>query len=490
MIRVKQIGIIKAFLLKITVIGIICQMDVRAGNTDSLLTLLHKARPDTNKVILYNTLAKEYIIFGNYDSALIHLSRSIDLAKKLNYTVGLANAINNTGAIEYYRANFKSALQNYQKALKLRIGIGNKKNIATSYSNIAVVHSDLGNYPEAIKYHLKALKIREALNDIDGMVASYGNLGITYSAIENFSEALSYQHKSKKLAIKINNLSGLAGAYNNILVIYHYTANYDSAKYYAYKALEQYKEIGDQYGIANVYNNLASINNETNQYDTSLKYNFMSLEIKNKLGDQAGISESLLNIGSNLYNIGKTKQALTYLNKALNVALVTGFKLNIQNCYEYLSQTESKLGDFVNALKHYKLMVVYRDSLTNEANTKKVVQQQMQYDFNKKQAADSIKNAERTKLAKQKHNQEIQQQRIYTYGGIIGFGLMLVVALVSFRAYRNKQKANKLIELQKQLVEEKQKEILDSIYYAKRIQMALLPGNKYIERKLNEMMKK
>ena len=34
---------------------------------------------------------------------------------------------------------------------------------------------------------------------------------------------------------------------------------------------------------------------------------------------------------------------------------------------------------------------------------------------------------------------------------------------------------------------EKQKEILDSINYAKRIQMALLPNEKYIERNLNKM---
>ncbi len=41
------------------------------------------------------------------------------------------------------------------------------------------------------------------------------------------------------------------------------------------------------------------------------------------------------------------------------------------------------------------------------------------------------------------------------------------------------------IEKQKELVEEKQKEIIDSIHYAKRIQIALLPSEKYIARRLN-----
>ena len=42
------------------------------------------------------------------------------------------------------------------------------------------------------------------------------------------------------------------------------------------------------------------------------------------------------------------------------------------------------------------------------------------------------------------------------------------------------------IEVQKHLVDEKQKEILDSIHYAKRIQQALLPQEKYLDRLINE----
>jgi hypothetical protein len=42
-------------------------------------------------------------------------------------------------------------------------------------------------------------------------------------------------------------------------------------------------------------------------------------------------------------------------------------------------------------------------------------------------------------------------------------------------------------EYQKYLVEEKQKEIIDSIKYAKRIQQSLLPTDKYIGKSLNRL---
>ena len=43
----------------------------------------------------------------------------------------------------------------------------------------------------------------------------------------------------------------------------------------------------------------------------------------------------------------------------------------------------------------------------------------------------------------------------------------------------------KIIEEQKLLVDEKNKDILDSIHYAQRIQNSLLPTEKYIKRHLN-----
>ena len=49
--------------------------------------------------------------------------------------------------------------------------------------------------------------------------------------------------------------------------------------------------------------------------------------------------------------------------------------------------------------------------------------------------------------------------------------------------------AEKKIKEQKTLVETKNKEITDSIHYAKRIQDALMPNNNYIERTINELKK-
>ena len=67
---------------------------------------------------------------------------------------------------------------------------------------------------------------------------------------------------------------------------------------------------------------------------------------------------------------------------------------------------------------------------------------------------------------------------------------MILLSGFIFRSYRQKKKANEIIAQQKILVEEKQKEVLASIEYAKRIQQSLLPTEKYIEKNLERLKKK
>src|SRR6185369_2686199 len=66
--------------------------------------------------------------------------------------------------------------------------------------------------------------------------------------------------------------------------------------------------------------------------------------------------------------------------------------------------------------------------------------------------------------------------------------LVFLLGIVVYRSYRLKKKDNiiiegqkKEVEMQKHMVEEKQKEILDSIHYAKRIQTALLANKELVK---------
>lgn len=89
-------------------------------------------------------------------------------------------------------------------------------------------------------------------------------------------------------------------------------------------------------------------------------------------------------------------------------------------------------------------------------------------------------------------NQE-QTQKKYLFVIIAFVELIMIISIIAFfRQKKLKELVNlrkEEIEKQKHLIEEKQKEILDSIRYAKRIQTALLTSEKYIDRSLNKLSK-
>ena len=65
-----------------------------------------------------------------------------------------------------------------------------------------------------------------------------------------------------------------------------------------------------------------------------------------------------------------------------------------------------------------------------------------------------------------------------------------------YKRFKITQKQKQVIEEQKQkvddaynLLHEKNKEVMDSIMYARRIQQALITSEKYIENALNKLMK-
>ena len=69
----------------------------------------------------------------------------------------------------------------------------------------------------------------------------------------------------------------------------------------------------------------------------------------------------------------------------------------------------------------------------------------------------------------------------------IGTVLVIVFFVFIFRSLQIARKQKDIIFAQKHLVEEKQREVLDSIYYARRIQKALMPSEWYIAKNLRSL---
>ncbi|MES2837053.1 MAG: tetratricopeptide repeat protein [Bacteroidota bacterium] len=441
----------KNIILFLTINFSLLTLNSFAQNTkiDSLLTVLKTAKPDTNKVKTLNLISRNYWKIGSFDSSLVYANTADELSKKINYKKGSAESLINKGIINDLQGKYPEAIKEFTASLKLFEQLNIKLGAANALSNIGVIYAKQENNNEAEIYILKALKVFKSLNNTQQQIAnSYNNLGNINLGRKNYDKAFEYFNLARNIFLEINYPYGEAKCLNNIGTIYKYQNNYTEAEKYYTKSLAVQQKIGDKNGMAITYDGLSIIYLKTNQLN----------------------------------------KAKTILQKEMHLATEIGSMDEIKNSYYNQSVYDSLTGNYKNAFLNYRKFIAYKDSIINEENARKTMQTQLQYEFDKKFTTDSIANAKARELneaeiATQKAELKAKRnQQIALYGGLalVGFFALFIYNRLKIT---NKQKT--IIEQQKHLVDEKQKEILDSIHYAKRIQLAMLTSEEYISHHFN-----
>jgi signal transduction histidine kinase len=469
----------KAFFLLVVIAGIaklsFCQKQGQE-KIDSLFTILKTAKEDTSKVHRVINLAYAFFKNNNFDTTLFYANEALALATKLNDKMGIAEANSAIGKALYFLGKYKEALKNFNNELKLydelltsattvykskilrqkghaynNIGdinwsqgnypegvknfltalrifqeIGNKKGIGWAYNNIGLIYYEQGNYPEALKNYLAALKIQEEIGDKENIPGSYDNIGVVCMEQGNFKEALKNYNTALKLYEKLGDKKGKAEILNNIGIVYDRQGHYDEALKNHLAALKLHEEFCDKRWEINDLNNIGIIYSDQGNYPEALKNHFAALKINEEIGDKEMMALSYINIGNNYIKLKENNKASRYLNKGLSLAKKINNLRIIRESYMDLADLDSAQGDFKHSLENYKMYIIYRDSLVNKENTKKTVEIQMQYEFDKKESLAKVEQEKKNALALK----EMQKQKLIRNALIGGFALLLILGVI------------------------------------------------------------
>jgi serine phosphatase RsbU (regulator of sigma subunit) len=339
-----------------------------------------------------------------------------------------------------------SALKYYNKALIYFQKIGNDKGIGKVYQSFSLVKRTNGDLEGAIADNKKALEIYEKINWTLGLVNINNNISNLYIDLKKTDLALIHSRKAFALSLALN----------------------DSIKYF-----NMMMQLGVRF-------------NDAAKYDSSLIY------LKGPLSffERNGFNNYLLILNSNLANVywklnKNTTQTKHYLYKSLEYSNLAGTTDNIKHIYRDLAMCYIFEKKTDSAEVYFFKTLAINDSINFQKGLEVTKELETKYETEKKEL--QITNQTFEIEAKEKQNQ--QKSLIILFGtlALLGTGFFAVMAFINFRKAK---KANLIIENQKMevelkneeithqkdLVDEKQKEIIDSINYAKRIQQAVLTG--------------
>ncbi|HET6244061.1 MAG: tetratricopeptide repeat protein [Bacteroidetes bacterium] len=432
---------------------------------DSLYRELKTEIQDTTKVNIYNSLCWQYFLFGDSEKAKQYGGKALVLSETIQFKKGQALALNYIGNVYAQKAEYTQALRNYFASLEIKKELGDEPALAASYNNIGNIFWNLGNLPEALKYHLKALKIREKVNNQFGVAQSYLNIGNIYLSQNNQSKALENYRVALAIQLSLDDKQALGFTYNNIGNVYENLSQSDSSMYYLRLAKVIREQLGDKWGLSNSYFNIGINYKRTLQFPQAILYMDSTLSLATEIEDKLLIARVYLQLSIINIDLKKYAQANINFQKSLSIATQLGAKEIIRDNYFYKGILDTITKHWESAYTSLDNYYVYRDSLVNEENRSNIVKQQMQFDFDKIESVLKEQQEKEREVSRAK-----QKTNTIVIGSIIA--ILILVSIFLFIIFNR----FKITKQQKIIIEEKQREITDSIKYAQRIQKAILPG--------------
>jgi serine phosphatase RsbU (regulator of sigma subunit) len=448
---------------------------------DSIQNLINTAPDIHTKLYEQAALVVRYHIAGDSKSAEKLFKETEIEAEKSGSQKGMAAVYNTKGILFYYASKFDSALPYFEKSLVIRRKIKDDKGILKTTSNVGSIYYMMGNYKKALGYFEEALKKESALKYDEGSQVSINNIGSIYSTLKMHDRALYYFRKAEKIYSKNNELEHLAYSYDGLHNVYKDLAHvkldstlFDTAMYYARKSKDVAMATHDKNAVCYAIHNIATVYKDQKKYDLARQAFMESLVMCRELQDQRLELGIYANLAANEVERNRPDSALQYIEKLIPLQEQLQNKTAEEGLTKLYAEYYYQKKEFQKAYDYLKKYDGFTDSIYNLETTRQINEIQTKYESEKKESEN---------LLLQSENKSFKATRNYL---LIILAIALIGIVGAFIAYRKIKNSKELVSQQKHLVEEKQKEILDSINYAKRIQFALLASDGLLQTHLHE----
>lgn len=445
-----------------------------SDETPKLLEKLNAAKQDTEKVLILCDLCWENISIDKNKSVRFG-QQAIELSGKIGFKKGLGQAHNDIATAYLNFGSYDSALYHLNKSLEIRKSLNDKKGIASVQSKIGATYEYMGKYKEAIAANFNAHKYFEEINDSVKILKSLGNIAQLFEHMGDKPNAKKYFIQAKLIADKLGDPYYMAYYDNQIINLTEGMKNPEKLLANYRKMLDIVTEQGNVVLQSNIINNIANCLKAMKNYREALAFYEKGLKIALESGDKHEQAVIMVNIGNLCALMKNYPQAISYYEKVIPLAREMELYVTLKDVYNNLAFIHRELREFEKALNYIEFAIIYNDSLTNSETRNYLKEVQTKFEVEKKELM--IKNlGEKNEL----NEALIRKNKTIIFSMIAGVLLLSVALFFIFKEYRVNKLARLKISKQKEIIEEKNKEITDSIYYARRIQRALLTSEKYI----------
>ncbi|MEL7001108.1 MAG: tetratricopeptide repeat protein [Bacteroidota bacterium] len=350
--------------------------------------------------------------------------------------------------------------------------------LARAENSLGIIYYSLGDLENTLTYFYKALALYEN-KDVDSpmnLSSMYNNVGLVLLDLKRPKEAITYLDKARSLKLKQEVPLDIASVYNNIGLANQQLGNYEIAREYFEKALKIDAEEDNKGGLLSTNVSIGNNFFLQEQYDSTAFYYQRATMLLNQVEDKYSKAELMLDYGDLNIKQGKYNRAIEKFLTSLDWSTSINSLTLIERSYNGLATAYNNLNMSGKAFEYFVKYDSIKGLLYNDQQAKKIAEVEAEYNIQKFQKENELllKEAEINDL-------KLANSQYLLYFLIGTIGLIGVIVFLQHRKNIYKSRTNQLLKEQNAEIIQKNKNIMDSILYAKNIQDAILPEYKKIQ---------
>src|SRR6476661_1673799 len=200
---------------------------IQSAPADAISTE-QSGKSDIDQVKEYNQLGYNYRL-TDPEQTLKYGERALELAKKIDYVDGIAEAYRIQGIGKYYLNQSEQAIENYLTSLSYFKKSKNEAGQSKVFNNIGNLYRDI-DYDKSLPYLYNSLKLAEKLKLKEQIAGLYLNIGSIHYRKKNINAAIKNYTISKNLFQDLDQPVGVTQCLQNLGVAYFSLNNISEAE--------------------------------------------------------------------------------------------------------------------------------------------------------------------------------------------------------------------------------------------------------------------
>jgi len=304
--------------------------------------------------------------YSDPDASRVAAEKALSQSEVLGYERGKAYASLNLALGHFYKSRNREALELCLEAMSWFQDHPDEYGYASTLTYLANIYESYGDYENALELSQKAIKAAGSNKHRESLGEAQSVLGLIHTRLGDYDSALEAYMKGLHIREKQTDQQAVASSFNRIARVHTLKRQYKQALEYYQKSLLIREKSFQKAALPWTYLGLASTYEDMEIMDQAEKYYQKILSLHDADLDDRCRLQATLGLGRIMQGLQEMQKALSCYESSLDLANQLEARPLQVETHEALAGYYELTGDYKQALHHHRKFQKIREQVLND----------------------------------------------------------------------------------------------------------------------------